>query len=496
MAEGTRAPLRLVTGATGYIGGRLLRALHDAGHRVRAMARRPDEVRARAPEDVEVVRGDVLDPASLPAALTGVDTAYFLIHAMATPRNFAREELQGARNFAQAAREAGVRRIVYLGGLGNDAGLSPHLASRHEVGRILRESEVPTIELRASVILGSGSLSFELVRALVERLPIMLTPRWVSTRTQPIAITDVIAYLAAAAEVKLEGSVVAEIGGSDRVSYLDLMREYAAQRGLRRTFIRVPLLTPWLSGRWLGLVTPVYARVGQNLIDGVRNETVVTSPVAEELFPDIHPRGMRDAIEQALSNEDHELAETRWSDARSSVGRTQPWGGVALGSRRVDSREAVVACDASAAFQPIERIGGSTGWYYGNWLWRVRGFLDLLAGGAGMRRGRRDPESLHPGDAVDFWRVDAIERDRLLRLRPEMKLPGRAWLQFEVSTRGEQSVIRQTAVFEPHGLAGLLYWYALYPIHGLIFGGMLRGIVSAAATSSARAESLPHGFNQ
>jgi len=479
-------PIHLVTGATGYIGGRLLRALHDDGRRVRAMARRPAEVRARALDDVEVVRGDVLDLASLPAALAGVDTAYFLIHAMATPRNFAREELQGARNFAQAACEAGVRRIVYLGGLGTDAGLSPHLASRHEVGRILRESGVPTIELRASVILGSGSLSFELVRALVERLPVMLTPRWVSTRTQPIAVADVIAYLAAAADVPLSASVVAEIGGSDQVSYLDLMREYAGQRGLRRTFIRVPMLTPWLSGRWLGLVTPVYARVGQKLIDGVRNETVVTSPVAAELFPDIHPRGMHDAIEQALSNEDLELAETRWSDARSSVGpSTQPWGGTALGSRRVDSREAAVACDASTAFQPIERIGGSTGWYYGNWLWRVRGFLDLLAGGAGMRRGRRDPESLHSGDAVDFWRVDAIERDRLLRLRPEMKLPGRAWLQFEVSSRGDGSVIRQTAVFEPRGLVGLLYWYALYPVHGLIFGGMLRGIVRAAKGAKA-----------
>jgi uncharacterized protein YbjT (DUF2867 family) len=452
------------------------------------MARRPDELRARAPDDVEVVRGDVLEAASLSAALEGVDTAYFLIHAMATPRDFAREEIQGARNFARAAREAGVRRLVYLGGLGADDRLSPHLASRHEVGRILRESGVPTIELRASVILGSGSLSFELVRALVERLPVMLTPRWVSTRTQPLAITDVIAYLVAAAEVAVDASVVVEVGGSDRSSYLDLMREYAAQRGLRRTFIRVPLLTPWLSGRWLGLVTPVYARVGQKLIDGVRNETVVTSPLAARLFPSVQVRGMRDAIAQALENEDQELAETRWSDARSSLGRARPWGGATLGSRRVDSREAVVGCTTADAFRPIERIGGRTGWYYGDWLWRLRGFLDLLAGGAGMRRGRRDPETLHPGDAVDFWRVEAIERGRLLRLRPEMKLPGRAWLQFEVSDRDAGSVIRQTAVFEPRDLAGLLYWYALYPVHGLIFGGMLRGIVRAASAPARSAE--------
>jgi uncharacterized protein YbjT (DUF2867 family) len=432
------------------------------------------------PDDVEVVRGDVLDPASLPTALAGVDTAYYLIHAMATPRDFAREECEGARSFAQAALAAGVRRIVYLGGLGSDEQLSTHLASRHEVGRILRDSGVPTVELRASVILGSGSLSFELVRALVERLPVMLTPRWVSTRTQPIAVTDVIAYLAAAADVSLERSVVVEVGGSDRVSYLDLMREYARQRGLRRTFIGVPLLTPWLSGRWLGLVTPVYARVGQKLIDGVRNETVVTSTIAAELFPGIVPRGMRESIAQALSNEDREFAETRWSDARSSIGRTQPWGGRALGSRRVDSRDVAVACPPALAFRPIERIGGSTGWYYGDWLWRLRGLLDLVAGGAGMRRGRRDPESLTPGDAVDFWRVEALEPERLLRLRPEMKLPGRAWLQFEVAPDTAGSVIRQTAVFEPHGVTGLLYWYALYPVHGLIFGGMLRGIARAA----------------
>ena len=478
-------PLLLVTGASGYIGGRLMRALHDAGARVRCMARRPDELRARVPADVDVVRGDVLDAASLTDALDGVDTAYFLIHAMATPRDFAREECEGARSFAQAALAARVRRIVYLGGLGSDEGLSPHLASRHEVGRILRDSGVPTIELRASVILGSGSLSFELVRALVERLPVMLTPRWVSTRTQPIAIGDVIAYLAAAAEVSVQGSTIVEIGGSDRVSYLDLMREYASQRGLRRIFIRVPFLTPWLSGRWLGLVTPVYARVGQKLIDGVRNETVVTSPIAAELFPAIVPRGMREAIAQALANEDRELAETRWSDARSSIGRTQPWGGRALGSRRVDSRDVVVERPPAVAFRPIERIGGSTGWYYGDWLWRLRGLLDLLAGGAGMRRGRRDPESLRVGDAVDFWRVEAIEPSRLLRLRPEMKLPGRAWLQFEISPSAKGSVIRQTAVFEPRGLLGLVYWYALYPVHGLIFGGMLRGIARAAERTEA-----------
>jgi uncharacterized protein YbjT (DUF2867 family) len=445
------------------------------------MARRPDELRERLPASVELVRGDVLDAASLRTALDGVHTAFYLIHAMAGGEGFAQPEREGAGNFGLAAREAGVQRIVYLGGLGTGRDLSPHLASRQVVGRVLRESGVPTLELRASVIIGSGSLSFELVRALVERLPVLVTPKWVSRRTQPIAIEDVIAYLVAAVDVSTSESVVLEIGGRDRVSYLDLMREYASQRGLRRAFVRVPLLTPWLSSRWLGLVTPVYARVGGRLIDGVRNETVVTSSRADELFPGIHPRGMDDAIASALVNEDNEFAETRWSDAASSLGTTHHWGGTLRGGRLVDSRVADVPCAPETAFRAVERIGGTVGWYYGNWLWRVRGFLDLLVGGAGMRRGRRDPEHLHRGDTVDFWRVDRIERERLLRLRAEMKVPGRAWLQFEVSGDSAGSQIRQTAIFEPRGVAGLAYWYGLYPLHLAIFAGMLRGIAERAS---------------
>ena len=474
-------PLLLVTGATGYIGGRLLRALHERGDRVRCMARRPDDVRAHAEHDIEVVHGDVCDPASLAAALDGVHTAYFLIHAMAAGDDFAREESEGARNFARAARAAGVQRIIYLGGLGRSANLSEHLESRQEVGRLLRESGVLTVELRSSVIIGSGSLSFELVRALVERLPVMLIPRWVSQRTQPIAVADVLAYLLAAASVSLTESTVIEIGGAEQVSYLDLMREYASQRGLGRWFVKVPVLTPWLSSRWLGLITPVYARVGAKLIDSVRNETVVKSPLAATLFPEIRPRGMRAAIAQAMRNEDREIAETRWSDGSSSLGTAQSWGGTTSGSRLVDSREATVTGSPSVAFRAIERIGGPVGWYYGNWMWKLRGAADLLVGGAGMRRGRRHPDTLRVGDALDFWRVEAVERDRLLRLRAEMKVPGRAWLQFEVSGSGTGSTIRQTAIFEPRGLAGLLYWYVLFPVHGLIFGGMLRGIAAASA---------------
>ena len=479
-SDATTSRVLLVTGASGYVGGRLVRALDDRGERVRCLARRPQDLAARVPAGVDVVGGDVLDASSLGAALAGVDTAFYLVHGMGSRRDFQEDDRRGAVNFASAARAAGVRRIVYLGGLGTATDLSPHLASRQEVGRILRESGVTTIELRASIIIGSGSLSFELVRALVERLPVLVTPRWVGQLTQPIAIEDVIGYLAASPDAPVAGSEVVEIGGPDRVSYLDLMREHAAQRGLRRLIIRVPVLTAWLSSLWLGLVTPVYARIGRKLIDSLRNETVVTSSRARDLFPLIEPRGMRDALERARANEDREFAETRWSDARSSLGSDQPWGGAHSGSRLVDSRALDVAATSGASFGAIARIGGDVGWYYADWLWRLRGALDLLVGGAGMRRSRRDPDALFPGDPLDFWRVEAVEHDRLVRLRAEMKVPGRAWLQFEVLGHGDRSVIRQTALFEPRGLAGLAYWYALYPIHRLIFAGMLRRIGEAA----------------
>ena len=472
--------LLLVTGASGYVGGRLVRALAKRGERVRCLARRPQDLASRAPSGVQVVGGDVLDPESLGAALRGVDTAFYLVHAMGSPHDFEDEDRRGAANFARAARDAGVRRLVYLGGLGRGTDLSPHLASRQEVGRTLRESGIPTIELRASVILGSGSLSYEMIRALVERLPVLVTPRWVGQLTQPIGIEDVIDYLATAPDAPITESEIVEVGGPDRVSYLDLMREHAAQRGLRRLVIRVPVLTPWLSSLWLGLVTPVYARVGRKLIDSLRNETVVTSARAAELFPAIRPRGMHEALERARVNEEGEFAETRWTDARSSLGAAPPWGGTPSGSRLVDSLAVSVPATAPATFAAVSRIGGDVGWYYADWLWRLRGALDLVAGGAGMRRSRRDPDVLFPGDPLDFWRVEAVERDRLLRLRAEMKVPGRAWLQFEVAADGDGSVIRQTALFEPRGLAGLAYWYALYPIHTLIFAGMLRGIARAA----------------
>ena len=479
---GNDSRLILLTGATGYVGGRLLHALEAAGYRVRCLSRHPNALSQRVAQTTEVVKGDVLDEASLATSMVGVHAAYYLVHSMASANSFEEVDRRAAHAFAAAARDAGVQRIIYLGGLGSGSELSAHLRSRQEVGRILRESGVATIEFRASIVIGSGSASFEMIRALVEKLPVMITPRWVKTRSQPIAVEDVIAFLVQTLDIQISGSRIIEIGGADQVSYMDLMKEYARQRQLKRWMIPVPVLSPRLSSLWLGLVTPVYARVGRELVDSLRNETIVRDQSAGDLFS-IRPLGYREALKRALVNEDRDFAETRWSGAFSSLGKAQPWGGAKLGRRIVDSRSVHVPYPPAIAFRPIERLGGKTGWYYGNGLWRIRGLLDLLFGGAGMRRGRRDPDRLLAGDTVDFWRVEEIQPDHLLRLAAEMRLPGRAWLQFEVEQDGSGSVIHQTAIFDPMGVLGQLYWYFLYPVHQFVFAGMLTGIVRAMGES-------------
>ena len=484
-------PLILLTGASGYIGGRLFKALEGSGWPVRCLARRPDFLKSRVAPSTEIVQADCLDRSSLPPAMAGVHTAYYLVHSMGSPGKFEREDRQAAQNFADAARESGVRRIIYLGGLGDrDEALSAHLRSRHEVADILRSSGIPTIEFRASIVIGSGSLSFEMIRALVQRLPVMICPRWVSVKAQPIAVEDVIAYLMAALELPAEqGSSVLEIGGVDQVSYGDIMQEYARQCGLRRWMIPVPVLTPRLSSLWLGLVTPIYARIGRKLVDSMRNPTLVSDPSALAVFG-IKPQGLKEAIERALRHEDQEFALTSWCDALSSSGKPPSWGGVQFGTRLVDSRTVQVSVSPASAFAPIQRIGGSSGWYFANDLWWLRGSLDLLVGGVGLRRGRRDPHALAVGDALDFWRVETLVPDRQLGLAAEMKVPGRAWLQFEVEPNGQGSVIRQTAIFDPAGLAGLLYWYALYPVHYWIFKGMLREIAARVQSEASNASSV------
>ena len=475
----------LLTGASGYVGGRLLSRLGRGPHAVRCLARRPEVLAGRVGPNVEVAAGDLLDPATLGEALDGIDSAYYLVHSMGSGQDYADLDSRAARNFGEAARAAGVRRLVYLGGLADPSGtsLSRHLRSRLDTGDRLRESGVPVIEFRASIVLGAGSLSFEMIRSLVERLPVMVWPRWVRTEAQPIGIDDLIAYLATALDLPDEGqSRVFEIGGADTASYGDLMREYARQRGLRRLMVPVPFLTPKISSLWLGLVTPVYARVGRELIDGVRNPSIVRDRSALDVFS-IRPSGYRDAMARALGAEP---PETHWADARSSSRPPLTWPDARLGRRIVDVRERFVPASCADAFLPVQRIGGASGWYFGDGLWTIRGWLDLLVGGPGLRRGRRDPEVVRVGDSLDFWRVEAFEPGRRLRLQAEMRLPGRAWLEFDVEPRGSGSVIRQTATFDPVGLAGLAYWYALYPIHAVMFRGMLRRIAQRAGTASGR----------
>jgi len=462
MSSGPRV---LLTGATGYVGGHLLPALLDRGASVRCFARRPEAVESRP--GVEIVTGDIRDATAVRAALEDVEVAYYLVHGMGAAAGFEESDREAAATFGAAARDAGLRRIVYLGGLGRGDDLSPHLASRQEVGRVLADSGVETIEFRASIVIGSGSVPFEIVRALTERLPVMITPRWVETRAQPIAIDDVVAYLVAALDLEPGESSVFEIGGEEVATYGDLMREYARRRGLRRYLISVPFLTPRLSSLWLALVTPRHSRVGRRLVAGLSNETVVHDPSALDRFA-IRPRGFRAALEQVVSAE---------HDRR----------------RRTDIRTAELPVPPAQAFAPIRRIGGRTGWYYGRSLWRLRGALDVLAGGVGLRPGRLDPEELTVGAPVDFWRIEAYEPDRLLRLRAEMRLPGKAWLEFAVEGDESGSRIRQTAIFDPSGIAGLLYWNALRPLHNFVFRGMLAGIVEEAMGGRTRRRDKLHG---
>ena len=472
--------LILLTGASGYIGGRLLPSLEEQGYRLRCLARHPDILRQKVRSTTEVVAGDVLDRQSLDNALRGVDVAYYMVHSMSSTGSFEETDRQAARNFSEAAKAAGVKGLIYVGGLGSDEEeLSTHLRSRHEVGDILRQSGLPVCEFRASAVIGSGSASFELVRALVERLPIMLTPKWVKGKAQPIGIDDLLDYLMEALRIPTSSYRIYEVGGTDKVSYADMMRAYGRQRGLNPLIIPVPVLTPWLSALWLGLITPVYARIGRSIIESIVHVTVVRDNAALTTFS-VRPMGIDEAIHRALAHEETHFSKTRWSDSLSSSGRQKSWGGVRFGTRIVDSRALTVETPPEAVFRCIERIGGDHGWYACNWLWQLRGLIDLVQGGPGMRRGRPSSQTLRVGDTVDSFRVEAIEPNRRLRLKSEMNLPGRAWLEFEVTETGSSTQIRQTAIFDPVGLKGQIYWYSLYVPHEFVFNGMLRGIAQAA----------------
>src|SRR5580692_9153691 len=480
----------LVTGASGYIGGRLVPELLAAGYSVRCMARDPGKLGDRPwSGDVEIAEADALDPDAVGRALTDIDVAYYLIHSLGTGVSFEQRDRDAARVFAEAARAAGVSRIVYLGGIlsGQASALSPHLRSRGEVGDILLGSGVPTAALQAAVIIGSGSASFEMLRYLTERLPAMVTPKWVSTRIQPIAVQDVLRYLVGSAALPADVSRTFDIGGPDVLTYTDMMRRYCAVAGLRqRVLIPVPLLTPRLSSLWVGLVTPVPAGLARPLVESLVNEVVCAEHDIAEYIPD-PPGGLIPldlAIALALRHTREGDVSTSWSSAGTPGAPSDPlpsdpaWAG---GSLYVDERVAAVGATPAALWEVIEGIGGATGWYSFPAAWAVRGLLDRLSGGVGLRRGRRDPHHLRVGDALDFWRVEAITPGSLLRLRAEMKLPGLAWLELTAGRNQDgRTTYSQRAVFQPRGLAGHAYWRSISPFHGIVFGGMVRNITRTA----------------
>ncbi|UCH61306.1 MAG: SDR family oxidoreductase [Anaerolineales bacterium] len=481
--------LILVTGATGYIGGRLVARLLERGFRVRCMVRDPSRLQGRTWRDqVEVVVGDVLVPSSLPPAMQGVDAAYYMIHSMGSGSDFHQRDLTAAKNFGTTARSCNVERIIYLGGLAEEgSGLSKHLRSRQQTGNVLRESGVPVTEFRAAVIVGTGSLSFEMIRYLTERVPVMICPRWVYTRTQPIGVRDVLEYLVSALEVPESSGQIIEIGGADVVSYASMMMTYARVRGLKRWMVPVPVLTPRLSSYWVNIVTPIPAAIARPLIDGLYNENIVRNPSARTMFPHIKPMNYMEAVKRAVAHLEVSDIETAWSDALiTSQGDVTPVVLTTQDGIILEQRQRLVKAPTEVIFKIFTGIGGERGWFYMNWAWAIRGWMDRLIGGAGLRRGRRDPDELRVGDALDFWRVEALEPGRSLRLRAEMKVPGKAWLQFQVrNQKNGVSLLQQTAFFAPKGLGGLLYWYSLYPLHGLIFSGLIDEIARRAGAQAA-----------
>lgn len=465
----------LVLGATGYIGGRLVPRLAQRGHAVRCLVRDLNKSRQKPwADDVELFEGDVLNSDTLTEAFRGVSAVYYLIHSMGADEDrFAQLDRTAAENVRAAAEQSGVNRIIYLGGLGRrEDQTSRHLRSRHEVGEILREGSVPVTEFRAAIIVGSGSVSFEMIHHLVNRLPLMICPRWVVTHTQPIAIRDVLAYLVQALDTPDSAGRIIDIGGPDILTYRDMMLATARVLGLRRILIQVPVLTPRLSSYWVNLVTPIPASVARPLIEGLRHETVVENDLATELF-DIKPIGFKDAVRRAFRRVKQYDIETYWTDASWRP----PQRAIDDSHLKEDVQEVAVERSAEELFAVVQSIGGRNGWYYGSWLWSIRGFIDKNVGGVGLRRGRRHPNDIAIGDALDFWRVEEFEPGKRLLLRAEMKVFGGAWLEFIVTPTGsDSSRLTQQATYYPKGVLGLLYWYGVFPLHWFVFRGMAKAI--------------------
>lgn len=486
----------LVTGVTGYVGGRLVSRLLQNDIETRVLVRgSSDRVNGRSWSDgVEVAVGDVLKPETLAPALEGIDVAYYLIHSMSSTKKFRQRDKQAAQNFGEAAVQANVKRIIYLGGLGREEeDLSKHLRSRQETGETLRQYGIPVTEFRAGMVIGSGSLSFEMLRHLTERLPIMIAPKWLYTPTQPISIEDVLDYFVGALSQPKSGGEIVEIGGPDVLSSAEIIRTYAKLRGLNRTLISVPFLSPTLSSHWIHWVTPISAKVARPLVEGLENEIVVTNNKADNLFPDIKPMGIEAAIDHALQKVEEGDIETLWSDAiSSSKGDQEPVYFTQEQGMLIERRERRVDASKTAVFHAFTTIGGSHGWPTYHWLWQIRGLLDRLVGGVGLRRGRRHLTTIRRGEALDFWRVEKVEPNHLLRLRAEMKLPGLAWLQFEaIDDEDGTTKLVQTAYFAPKGLFGLLYWYSIYPMHGFIFSSMIDTLSAKAVKIERENQKAP-----
>ena len=479
----------LVTGASGYVGGRLIQELLLKKFSVRVMVRDPRKISGQPWfSQVEVAQASAENPAELDKALAGIDTAFYLIHSINTGTNFDETEARIARNFAEASERQSVGQIIYLGGIANDKNISKHLKSREQTGISLASTSVPVMEIRAGIIIGSGSASFEMLRHLTHRLPIMTTPKWVLNRTQPIAIRDVLWYLVQAGSLKKSVSGIFDIGGPEVLTYEEMMQTFAKISGLRKRWIvKIPVLTPALSSLWIGLVTPVPTSIAKPLVNSLISE-VVADPARslDQLIP--KPKQgllpLATAIELALTKISAHDVLTRWSDANTP---TAPWARAQsdpawAGEKTfVDSRVRITRVSQQAVWEAIEKIGGEHGWYGSDFLWYLRGLMDRMIGGVGLRRGRRDPDHLHVGESLDFWRVEEIIPGQKLRLYAEMILPGKAWLQFEVSEANGQTRVIQEAIFSPRGLGGQLYWVAVAPFHTLIFPKMLKNIVKEAS---------------
>jgi uncharacterized protein YbjT (DUF2867 family) len=475
--------LILVTGATGYVGGRLVPRLLDAGYRVRCLVRDPGRLQGRPwLNRVEVFTGDALSKGPLMDAMQGVSAAYYLIHGKQGGKTSANRDLEVARYFAEAARDANVERIIYLGELVDPTSdLSPYLRARHETGNILRYSSVPVTEFRAGMIVGSGSALFEMIRYLTEREPVLVCPAWFFSEAQPIAIRDALSYLIEALKVPDSAGRMIEIGGPTRLTYADMMLEYAQERGLKRKLIRTPFYAPRLSAYWVHMVTPIHWRVVLPLIEGLRARLIVRDGTAKQLFPQIKPIDFPTAVHLALGRILRDNVETSWSDALVTVaGDVKPYQFSVEEGMYVEKRQQLLDLPPRDVFRSYTGIGGERGWLYMDWSWAMRGWMDKAVGGVGLRRGRRHPDDIRAGESLDFWRVEEMKPDRMMRLRAEMKLPGKAWLQFESEPKEGKTLLTVTAYFAPHGLFGFLYWYAMWPFHKFIFDGLTQQVASRA----------------